>query len=203
MTWQASLPGISAEIDPNARDAWGTPEWVWRLPLEAIGRALYDVDPCSNERSTVPAVIQVCPPFDGLAYLDLLAKNRHSHEGVIGWLNPPYSDVEPWFRRAHTLSRKGQMWFGVVPHAPHIQAWRHYGPDLAWSLGRVRFVPPPGVAESSPTQEHDLVLWRPPDWAMTGACEDAVLSLDVHPSCLYAITRSSYCRTDARRHDGE
>lgn len=143
-----SLPGIEAEIGTIDRDSWCTPECVWSIPLRAEHRGAYDLDPCSNARSTVPALREICPPRDGLA---------DPWDAEVIWMNPPYSDVGPWFEHAsrHWRSR---VW-GVVPLSPGIMAWQDHGPDFFWPLGRVRFVPPIGIAESSPTQEHALVLW--------------------------------------------
>lgn len=179
MNAQATLPGVEAEIHVD-RDMWCTPEWVWRLPPEALRlRDHYDLDPCSNEWSTVPATVRVCPPRDGLGF-------EWGNASLV-FLNPPYSDVGPWFARANECAKAGGTVFGVVPHAPNIEAWRRFGPDAAWSLGRVRFVPPPGIPESSPSQEHDLVLWYPGNGGeMAGV---AASRLDVHPSCLYSLTR--------------
>jgi hypothetical protein len=145
---QALLPGVSAHIEVD-RDTWTTPEWVWRIPLTAMEATRYDLDPCSNEHATVPARWTVAPPRDGLA----------AQWGGLVWMNPPYSDVGPWFEAATEAAKAGAIVFGVVPHAPSIAAWKEFGPDMAWSLGRVAFCPPPGVKPSSPAQEHDLVLW--------------------------------------------
>lgn len=89
---QATLPGVEAQIGASPRDSWCTPEWVWRIPLEAMGLTGYDLDPCSNEWSTVPAKHRICPPDDGLSPKEWTACSA----GLV-WMNPPCSDVAPWF----------------------------------------------------------------------------------------------------------
>lgn len=152
MSQQTWLPGVEVVIAD--RDAWTTPEWLWSIPLRLARRDSYCLDPCTNAYSSVPADRKIMPPNDGLS-LALRFPAR------LVWLNPPYSDVLPWFVLATELARRGAWVFGVVPHAPEIRAWRKHGPDLGWSLGRVDFEPPPGVGKGNGgTQEHDLVLWR-------------------------------------------
>jgi hypothetical protein len=150
---QLYLPNVKIEIAD--RDSWCTPSWLWSIPLKVHDRDAYCVDPCSNRWSTVPAVRKVMPPEDGIT--------ARYQRPTIAWLNCPYSDVLPWFRLAVNLvNRFNTSVYGVVPHAPSIRAWQQFGPIRAWSLGRVDFDPPPGVARGNGgNQEHDLVLWQP------------------------------------------
>lgn len=150
---QLHLPNVVPEIAD--RDSWCTPSWLWRIPLLLHERDEYCVDPCSNRWSTVPALRKVMPPEDGITATYKRPK--------LAWMNCPYSDVLPWFRLAVQLAQRfNTSVYGVVPHAPSIQAWQKFGPLRSWSLGRVDFDPPPGVARGNGgSQEHDLVLWQP------------------------------------------
>ena len=177
MIAQTSLPNVDAEIAED-RDAWTTPPAIWSIPIVAFRGTRFDLDPCSNNQATVRAAVTIEPPADGLAvpWSELVPR------GGTVWLNPPFSSVEPWFQRAAEAAEAGLLVWGVVPYAPHIGAWRRRGPDWFWSLGRVAFVPPPGVRPSSPQQEHALVLWgEVPAWVM-GA-------VDADRSTLYRARR--------------
>lgn len=165
MTEQPMLPNLGdVEVDVGVdvdRDTYCTPQWLWEIPLRARRVTEYGLDPCTNERSTVPALRKIIPPEDGLSLLWA----RESQSELI-WLNPPYSNVGPWLALACAARDVGFEVWGVIPHAPNIGAWRACGPDFGWSLGRVAFEPPPGVQPANNAmQEHDLVLWskeRPP-----------------------------------------
>lgn len=150
---QLQLPHV--KIETADRDSWCTPSWLWRIPLALHERDEYCLDPCSNPWTTVPALRRVMPPEDGLSA-------RYERCKLV-WLQPPYSDVGPWFRLAVNLVQRFEASvYGVVPHAPDIKAWHQWGPIRAWSLGRVDFIPPPGVPKGNGgSQEHDLVLWQP------------------------------------------
>lgn len=146
---QLAFPA-SGRPPPDAadRDSLCTPPWLWRLALAAENRERFDLDPCSNEWSTVPAAARIALPADGLAL---------PWAGCI-WLNPPYSDVRPWFDRAAQARETGARVWGVVPLAPGLRAWRASGPDFVWPLGRVAFASPASGVGSG-LQDHSLVLW--------------------------------------------
>jgi len=136
------------------RDGWTTPAWVWERALMAMGRERYDLDPCSNERSTVPATHRVMLPDDGLC--------TRLVPGAIAWLNPPYSrgSSGAWYRWAATQARRGATVCGLVRLSIDTEAWHDYGPTLAWSpRGRVRCEPPPGATESSPRYVMVPCIW--------------------------------------------
>lgn len=120
------------EVDID-RDTWCTP----RALTEAIGG--FDLDPCSNERSTVSAVIRFALDLgiDGLA---------HAEDVAAAWrvfVNPPYSDVPPWVA-AYKHTRfcfllkldTSTKWFAELLAATEL---------ILIPRKRVQFEPPPGV----------------------------------------------------------
>jgi len=139
-------------IDTGDRDSWCTPEWLWRIPLSALGRTEYDLDPCTNEWAKVPATTKVMPPGDGLSHVATLRS--------FIWMNPPFSNVLPWFDWAMVMANVYRCTvFGVAPLVPGIDAWELFGPKRAFALGRVHFDAPPGIKSSGPSQEHALTMW--------------------------------------------
>lgn len=153
MSAQVGLPGLTTPVAVDATDWWSTPEWVLREALGHLfsrqdvltGRARWCLDPCSNPKAPSLAYCDrsIMPPDDGLAvewYGDV-------------WCNPPYSDPLPWVQRAlDTLAvRKARSVTFLVPLGRGAQ-WddllMRYSAGLV-PLGRVRFVPPDGLVESS------------------------------------------------------
>lgn len=146
------------EDDGGDRDSWCTPpEITSALPP-------VDLDPCSNERSTVRAAVQcwLSRGEDGLAV---------PWRGSL-WINGPFSDLEPWARK-------------LVEEWPQITAcgwlcntdsttewWRLCVSVLSLRLDlndRTAFVPPPGVKASSNDRPQTLLMtdsfWRGCDQA--------------------------------------
>lgn len=84
----APEPEDAAPVD---RDTWCTPKWI----TDAIGDV--DLDPCSNERSTVQAIYayRLDQGEDGLK---LVTSKWIDGASVRTFINPPYSDVGPWIQ---------------------------------------------------------------------------------------------------------
>lgn len=146
------------EDDGGDRDSWCTPpEITGALPP-------VDLDPCSNERSTVRAARQcwLSRGEDGL---------KVPWRGSL-WINGPFSDLEPWAVK-------------LVEEWPQITAcgwlcntdsttewWRLVVSVLPLRLDlndRTAFVPPPGVKASSNDRPQTLLMtdsfWRGCDQA--------------------------------------
>lgn len=86
-------------------DGWCTPLWLTDL----LGP--FDLDPCSNERSTVRATTAFNKAADGLA-------QYWNFSSVF--CNPPYSDVLPWACR---LSDHHGPWCALVKHDESTEWW--------------------------------------------------------------------------------
>ncbi len=77
--------------DDSDSDSYCTPSVLTEmLPL-------VDLDPASNERSTIRARRSICLPDDGLA---------RPWSGTV-WCNPPYSNVGAWVDHAIDCARDG------------------------------------------------------------------------------------------------
>lgn len=134
------VPDLDPDSDPEVeidRDTWCTPPWL----TEPLGR--FDLDPCSNERSTVQAGCAL--RFEGRGEDGLvLAKRVGAAERVF--VNPPYSDVEPWIEAyGHTRFcfllklDTSTKWFAKLHAATEL---------ILIPRRRVNFIPPPGVPKA-------------------------------------------------------
>ncbi len=139
-------PAPEVEID---RDTWCTP----RELTAAIGE--FDLDPCSNPRSTVQAVNRFALErlgIDGLA---------HAEDVDPRWrvfVNPPYSDVAPWIAAyGHTRFcfllklDTSTRWFADLYARTEL---------ILIPRKRVSFDPPPGVPpENAKAQQFPHALF--------------------------------------------
>ena len=144
-----------SDEEKELRDSWCTPEWVWRAPLEALGIAEYDTDPCSNEWSTVPAKVKYTKADNGL----------DKPWGRYVWLNPPYSRpllgqfMQQAFRRT-VMDQTTEAVFALLPFAPGTAGWESSTPRYGIIIPRLSFTPPPGVGASPPGPvPHALCLY--------------------------------------------
>lgn len=128
----------AVEID---RDTWTTPLWI----ASAIG--LWDLDPCSNDRSKILAArtFSIDRGQNGLVLARFVSKLSRV------FINPPYSDVWPWVRAyAHTRFcflvkfDPSTKWCGELISKTELV--------LFPKRTRVAFDPPPGIAEPEGNQ---------------------------------------------------
>lgn len=126
----ATTPGTppGTPTEEVSSDAWCTPEWL----TQALG--WFDLDPCSNPRSTVQALdsYSLEAGQDGLTSV---------WWGSI-FCNPPYSKPRPWCER---LQSHSEPWCALVKLDPTTRWWSTLtlpsGMDAArpqWSAFRKR-----------------------------------------------------------------
>lgn len=130
----------------SIRDSWATPPWLTAL-LPAV-----DLDPCSNDRSTVRAdrAYDLARGEDGLAL---------PWSGSL-WINPPYSDVLPWAERL--IASPDVTACGVLINVdPSTRWWRLLTGRLSIALlltRRVQFDPPPGVQSTTNNKAQAILM---------------------------------------------
>ena len=132
--------------DKDDRDSRFTPPDFMEGIYTAFGDI--DLDPCGHLLSPVVAHhrIMLSEGGDGLA---------DDWEGKLAFVNPPYSELLRWLRRAHEQWRAGKV-KTVVCLAPvrTDSAWFHQtlsaDADIYLLQGRVRFLDPRGKAQHTP-----------------------------------------------------
>jgi transcriptional regulator with XRE-family HTH domain len=159
----ASLLKLMALIAPNARrraperSYWGAgdkadrdsrftpPDFVAAI-VDAFGEI--DLDPCAHELSSVVARRRILPSEGGNGLID-------DWSGSFAFVNPPYSELLIWLRRAHEQWQAGnvQTLACLVPVRTD-SAWFHEtliaDADIYLVRGRVRFLNPRGAAQPTP-----------------------------------------------------
>ena len=134
------------------RDDWCTPPEMWKLALKAAGRRAFDVDPFSNEMSTVPAK---------KTYIRTGGEDHVMKKGEAGWANGPFSKPGFWFQWSFDQMDRGASVYGLARFDPSTEAWKRFGPNMVWIPPyRVEYIPPPGVSDDSgPNFMSALCLW--------------------------------------------
>jgi phage N-6-adenine-methyltransferase len=97
---------------------------------------------------------------------DSLAQNWAKDLGKDwGWLNPPFSNIEPWVMKASQESNNGAHIVMLVPASVGANWWRHWVEPWAYQSflnGRLTF-----VGETTPyPKDCALLLYTP--WGFTG-----------------------------------
>lgn len=132
--------------DKTDRDSRFTPPEF----LESIhaGFGAIDLDPCAHEMSPVVAHRRFLPSAGGDGLTDVWS-------GRLAYMNPPYSELLVWMRRAYEQWRLGNVRTVVclVPVRTD-SAWFHEtlsaAADIYLLQGRVRFLAPNGKSQPTP-----------------------------------------------------
>ena len=127
------------------RDSWCTPQWLTKL-LPVV-----DLDPCSNERSTVKArtAYRLDRGEDGLAL---------PWVGSI-FVNPPFSNILPWAQKLNAEPVVGAAF--LVNVDPSTAWWHELTKRLRYALffrRRIQFAPPGGVKPSTNSKPQALLM---------------------------------------------
>jgi len=142
MSSQTLEPFVSQETDE-----WATPADFVRPLAAAIGG--YDLDPCSGAEKSPVASETYSAEDDGLA---------HSWDGDV-WLNPPYSDIPTWIRKAINELNAGNAdsVTALVKGDTSTDWYQRYGFEadaIAFIDGRLQF----DDANDAPFPSHVLVF---------------------------------------------
>ena len=130
-------------------DVWLTPQWI----ILALGP--FDLDPCAapSPRPWETASKQIELPEDGL---------EEPWRGRV-WLNPPYSDAEPWLERMATHRNGIALIFARV----ETKAWQRWIWPIAdavmFPAGRIAFCFPGGRKKAGAGAPSAIVSYTPED----------------------------------------
>lgn len=170
--------GLFGKHEPGQRNAeWYTPEWMLEPLYRTMGNQPFDLDPCSPTKGAdapVWAKKHFTKDDDGL--------NQNWHGRV--WMNPPYSDLANWVRKAadatwcrgmpeppteESAQREHPLCESVValiPARTHTIYWRNYVTKHARVLfihGKIgfRMPTPEGLVEAKTKFPEGLafVVW--------------------------------------------
>ncbi|NEQ48667.1 MAG: hypothetical protein F6K11_00850 [Leptolyngbya sp. SIO3F4] len=100
-------------------DEYNSPEWLWKLGLKVFGIEEYDLDPATNETSTVPAHTKFHLWDDGLTRRWRVPKRKITR----GWLNPPFSKNEQFADKLIAEYQEGGLEMIVLDKHDHRVAW--------------------------------------------------------------------------------
>ena len=136
-------------------DNWCTPHWLIERIVDFNGGAI-GLDPASNERSLVAALVELeGPPYDA----DGLEYDWCGHD--LCFCNPPYSrgQLDRWTAKMCVEADRGAEIIGLVPATTATRWWQSMAPrcQAVLFLGkRVRFV---GDKSGSPRFDSALIYF--------------------------------------------
>lgn len=138
----------------STSDEWYTPNSLLNILYESIDD-IFDLDPCSPTRNAEKAPVKARKHYtqknDGLSL---------PWHGVV-FMNPPYSDVSTWTKKAMESTEAGQAKtvIGLVPARTDTRWWNNHcagKADILFLQGRLKF----GTQTNSAPFPSALIFWN-------------------------------------------
>lgn len=111
----------------SSSDEWATPEYIWKYMQHEVGR--FDFDAAANAANSVAKMFT----DDALNSVDWAGKTI--------WLNPPYSKIAPFMKKALHQSKLGKTIVCLVPARTCTAWWHDYAMkgEVRYLRGRLKF----------------------------------------------------------------
>lgn len=132
-------------------DVWATPQWLFDALNKEFG---FTLDPCSDGKNAK------CKRFFTPVENGLL---RDWGIDTV-FMNPPYSEVDAWMRKAYGAAREGATVVCLIPARTDTQWWHEYvmKAEIRFIKGRLKF----GDAENSAPFPSVIVVFRPREFKL-------------------------------------
>jgi DNA N-6-adenine-methyltransferase Dam len=144
------------------RDAWCSPTELRDALMRFTGGKPVDLDPCTNDRSIIPAITR-WTRTDAPTAAPIRPWRKPDGSCATVWCNWPWSKPGPWADAAVDAIRTGEArWVvGCGIADPSVQWFQRVWEAVAVCFPdhRVQFDPPPGADASSNSHPIALPLW--------------------------------------------
>ncbi len=126
-------------------DEWGTPQWLFDSLNKEFG---FTLDPCSDGDNAK------CVNFYTMRENGLL----RDWKTETVFMNPPYSDVAAWMRKAYGAAQEGATVVCLIPARTDTKWWHEYcmKGEIRFLRGRLKF----GDAENSAPFPSAIIVFR-------------------------------------------
>ncbi|WP_018694223.1 phage N-6-adenine-methyltransferase [Algicola sagamiensis] len=127
-----------SKTEPSIRDLWETPPWLFVALDEIYGP--FQLDAAASDKN------KKCHRFlsekDNALSIDWFALlDSDGHQDKKVWVNPPYSNIQPWVDKAKEQQAKGVFTVMLVPDTASVGWWPQSGVNvLRITKGRISFI---------------------------------------------------------------
>jgi phage N-6-adenine-methyltransferase len=141
----------SIMLQQAVTDVWATPQWLFDALDKEFG---FTLDPCSDVENAK------CEEFFTIEENGLL-RDWKTH---TVFMNPPYSEVATWMRKAYGAAQEGATVVCLVPARTDTAWWHEYAmkSEIRLIRGRLKF----GDADNSAPFPSAIVVFRPREFKL-------------------------------------
>lgn len=141
----------SVLLQQPVTDVWATPQWLYDALHKEFG---FTLDPCSDGKNAK------CQKFYTPIENGLL---RDWGTSTV-FMNPPYSEVDAWMRKAFGAAQEGATVVCLIPARTDTSWWHEYAMkgEVRLIRGRLKF----GDADNSAPFPSAIVVFRPREFKL-------------------------------------
>ena len=141
------MADISALLQQPETDVWTTPAWLFHALNVEFG---FTLDPCCDGPGNARCSKFYTPQENGLL---------RSWGTDVVFMNPPYSQIEVWMRKAYGAAQEGATVVCLVPARTDTFWWHEYvmKGEVRLLRGRLKF----GDAENNAPFPSAIAIFRP------------------------------------------
>lgn len=138
---------IDAALFSSTTDDWSTPQDFYDALDDAFS---FTLDPCASRENTK------CPLFF-TELEDGLAQDWSKHRVFV---NPPYSQIAAWMKKAYESSLAGALVVCLIPARTDTRYWHNYAKKghIGFVKGRLKF----GGSKTSAPFPSAVIVFYPP-----------------------------------------
>lgn len=145
------MDAASVLLQQPVTDVWATPQWLFDALHKEFG---FTLDPCSDGTNAK------CKKF----YTPVENGLLRDWKTETVFMNPPYSEVDVWMRKAYGAAQEGATVVCLVPARTDTQWWHEYvmKGEVRLIRGRLKF----GDAENSAPFPSAIAVFRPREFKL-------------------------------------
>ncbi len=143
----------TSKTPPKEKDYYQSPQYIYNW-MDSIFE--FDIDLAANKENAKLSTF-----IDEQA--DSLTIDWHLY-AKTGWLNPPYSDIKPWVRKAALESSHGFTTVMLIPTPNGEKIYRNIfykASEIIFINGRLAFIDVNGKPKSGNTRGSCIVIFTP------------------------------------------
>jgi phage N-6-adenine-methyltransferase len=145
------MKGQNVLLAQPVTDVWATPQWLFEALNKEFG---FTLDPCTDGTNAK------CEKFFTPTENGLL---RDWGTDVV-FMNPPYSEVDDWMRKAYGSALEGATVVCLIPARTDTRWWHEYcmKAEIRFIRGRLKF----GDADAGAPFPSAIVVFRPREFKL-------------------------------------
>lgn len=150
----------------SARDRRATPRWLFKQIEQMVGVPIVH-DVCAEPETAKCASFWTaeddCLMVSWKAFANIKLSGRYN--AIAFWMNPPYSNPEPFLAKAVEESAKGLIVVGLLPDDRGARWYQRHIEGVANTLlipdGRISFHGPDGKPQNGNPKPSVIPIWTP------------------------------------------